>query len=241
RCGNPARLRNVGVGEARGRFVAFLDSDDLWEPDKLEVQRSRLEGSREFGWSYTDVSLIDERGRELPKENFEPWSPRSGRIFDDLLVHDAMIALPSVMARRSLVMDVGGFDQALDFCEDYEMWLRLARRSPVLAIDERLTRVRLHTNSHTHARAEVNRDFAEIYERMLSSHPDDATRSACRRQVAYYRAWFAVGLLRRGRYGRALGELSRAARRSPFHGEAWLVFLKQTIRALVRGSWASRA
>jgi glycosyltransferase involved in cell wall biosynthesis/SAM-dependent methyltransferase len=221
-CGNPARLRNLGIARARGDWIAFLDSDDLWMPRKLEAQRRALAAHPECRWSYTAALLIDEAGAELPLERFEPWTPRSGQIVRELLVHAASIPCPSVLARRDLLESAGAFDESLPFCEDYDLWLRLATASPVWAVPEPLCKIRLHPGNNTRDRPEVNRSFIEVYERFARrAGAEPAWRALCDRQRAFYWVHLSKQLWRRGERVQGATAFARAFRLDPSHPAWW--------------------
>ncbi|MDQ3809566.1 MAG: glycosyltransferase, partial [Chloroflexota bacterium] len=114
-CGNPASLRNVGLRAARGEYIAFLDSDDLWAPEKLETQLRDLVAHPDHRWSYSKVRFIDGKSQEIPESRFAPWRPYSGMIFEELLIHEAKIACPTVLTERSLIEEASGFDESLPF------------------------------------------------------------------------------------------------------------------------------
>jgi hypothetical protein len=88
--------------------------------------------------------LVDADDSPLPSERGRPWTPYSGHIFDEVVRGFASIRTPAVAVRTDLLRDVGAFDEAIDCAEDYDLWARLALRSPACALDEPLVRVRRH-------------------------------------------------------------------------------------------------
>lgn len=221
RSGRPSHLRNIGLERARGRWIAFLDSDDRWQPEKLERQVAYHDSDTGYRWSYTGRSMIDAQGAVLPDERFVPWKPVGGEIFEDLLELRAMISLPTVMAEAELLRDVGGFDEGLAFTEDYDLWVRLAEREPCGVLAEPLTAVRVHPGSFTHDRPGVNAAWMEIYRRVQARSPRPAVRRTCRRRRAHYAVHLARQWAARRRYGDAAATLASALRARPFYGAAW--------------------
>jgi glycosyltransferase involved in cell wall biosynthesis len=144
---NAGVARNVGIAAARSSWLAFLDSDDLWAPNKLERQLATLSANPSCGWSYTAFVMVDAQGSPLPSERSRRWIPHSGPIFAQTVRTTASIRPSSVAASTALVREVGAFDEAIDCSEDYDLWLRLALRSPVCVVDEPLVRVRRHSSN----------------------------------------------------------------------------------------------
>jgi glycosyltransferase involved in cell wall biosynthesis len=144
RRGNPGAMRNAALLEARADYVAFIDSDDQWMPQKLEVQVAALRAHVDCQWSYTEFIRIDAGGKSMDAQRNPNRVLHDGRIVEQLLRLTVGIAMPTVMARRQLVADAGGFDESLEMHEDYELWLRLALMSEVAAVKMPLGYVRRH-------------------------------------------------------------------------------------------------
>ena len=147
--GSPAVARNAALAAARGEFAAFLDSDDLWEPEKLRLQLDALAAEPDCQWCYSAFTRIDAHGAVLADERGRRWNPVTGDIFLAALRGEASLRTPCVLARRQFVLDAGGFDPAIAACEDYDLWLRLALRSPVVLVDRPLARVRIAPGSYS--------------------------------------------------------------------------------------------
>ena len=132
--GGVSAARNVGARMTSGEWIAFLDSDDLWLPRKLERQLDALERAPEFPLCYTDEIWI-RKGRRVNQKNRH--RKYSGRIFERCLPL-CIISPSSALMKRRLFEEVGGFDENLPACEDYDLWLRITIRHPVLFLEEKL-------------------------------------------------------------------------------------------------------
>ena len=132
--GGVSAARNRGVAASHGELVAFLDSDDLWLPGKVAAQIALLQAHPEVQACYTDEIWIRYGVRVNQRFIHHKYS---GWVFLPSLSR-CIISPSSIMMRRGLWDQLGGFDESLPACEDYDLWLRLSVREPVLLVPERL-------------------------------------------------------------------------------------------------------
>lgn len=126
--------RNRGVAASHGELIAFLDSDDLWLPGKLAAQVALFQQQPQAQACYTDEIWIRHGVRVNPRRIHRK---HSGWLFERSLPR-CIISPSSVMLRRGLWNQLGGFDESLPACEDYDLWLRLTLATPVWLLPERL-------------------------------------------------------------------------------------------------------
>ncbi|MCH8157436.1 MAG: glycosyltransferase [Nitrospinae bacterium] len=129
-----SRARNFGLERATGRYICFLDSDDLWDERKLEVQVKWMESNADCLVCYTDEIWIRRGVRVNPMNKHRKYS---GDIFRHCLPL-CIVSPSSAMLRASLLDEVGAFDESLPACEDYDLWLRIAVKYPFHFIEEPL-------------------------------------------------------------------------------------------------------
>lgn len=210
--GHIGRLRNLGATAGRGDFLAFLDSDDLWRPKKLETQLRAMMKERQAGWSYTEYSLFRHEGLELPLH-----SGRAPAISCDilraLLEQETGICPCTLLVRRSLFEELGGFseDPRLAFRDDVDIVLRLARVSPVIAIPEQLALVREHEGRLTKTLPFPYEQSAVPYALFLEQETNSELRTLARARWAGCLRKAAAQRLRDGEPGHAAVLLWRSA------------------------------
>jgi len=124
--------RNFGVSQSRGKYIAFLDSDDLWLPDKLKRQVAFFEARPDALICQTEEVWIKNGRRINPaKKHRKP----SGMIFMPSL-ELCLVSPSAAMIKKSFFLEMGGFDESLPACEDYDLWLRISCRHPIHLIDD---------------------------------------------------------------------------------------------------------
>lgn len=129
-----AHARNVGVAESSSEFIAFLDDDDLRLPDSLEKQLCKMMTDERIALCYARALIGDAR-RQLPTGEIYPSECPQGDIFWELLENN-FIPMPTVLVRKSALLELGGFNTALPLVEDWDMWLRISESFMVAAVEE---------------------------------------------------------------------------------------------------------
>lgn len=135
----PAAARNLGISIAQGKYIAFLDSDDLFLPDKIEKQFLIMEEHQSVGLSHSSYSRIDKRGEKIDVVQ----SGKSSSWLYPEIICGCAIATPTVMVRSKILAEFQ-FDESIMLGEDILLWIQIARVSEIIGIDEPLTQVRIH-------------------------------------------------------------------------------------------------
>jgi glycosyltransferase involved in cell wall biosynthesis len=143
--GGPSRARNHGIAVATGELIAFLDSDDLYLPGKLAAQAHVFRDLPQTRLAFSWFDIADDEGRTRLGRR----TALRGEVARELLARcmQGPIATPTVMARRSALVEAGGFDETMRLSEDIDLWCRVARLGPIELVPEVFVRVRRHSGN----------------------------------------------------------------------------------------------
>lgn len=221
--GRPSVARNRALAVARGELIAFLDDDDVWQPEKLERQVHLLVNQPDLGMVYSDLRFLREDGTRSDTI-LQPHQQRRGNLFDDLLA-DCFIHPSTAVVRKCLGDEVGWFDEDLECIEDFDLWLRLAYRSRIGLLNEPLVLIRRHdAGISTTREVEVWRSMAVVLNKVRTDCKLSARqRLRIRRSQARAHARLATLMTDGGQVDRR--ELLRALRFNPLLPSAWRALL----------------
>ena len=203
-------VRNTGASLARGAWLAFLDSDDAWLPDKLKIQLAALAASPECGWGYTRYEVTDLDGRVLRSPAVEASRAHAGWILPALLTVEAKVATSTVMVKRELFETVGGYDPSYARGEDYELYFRLGALSPASAVADALVQIRKHAQQVQQGDGDPHQNFARMYLEVRARTTDEEIARLCLEQCAGRHVSAATLQSRRGNHRAAFDGLGRA-------------------------------
>lgn len=199
-----ASARNTGIAHARGELIAFLDSDDVYEPSKIDASVMLLMRQPELIFvhgSWIEKNLIVRRSRRV-----DATMKCDAR--HEMLMF-GRIATPTVVARARHVVAVGGFDELLSLVEDYDLWCRLSGLGPVGVVPEPLTTVQIHgaNTPRDPELIQLNQELV-IKNYFQSSNTQGLHPMSCYVANSYY--WASAAFLENGKVARAVGVLLQA-------------------------------
>ncbi len=189
--------RNMGINISRGEFIAFLDVDDLWKKGKLTRQLEAMI-ENQIDISYTDEIWIRNGEHLNQKDRHKKYS---GDIFERCLPL-CIISPSSVVIKRKILDEIGLFDETLPVCEDYDIWLRITSRYPVLFIDKPLIIKRGgHKDQLSRAYEAIDRFRIQSLAKIIQSNtlnPEMKNAALC--ELKKKCRIYAMGAEKRGRF-----------------------------------------
>ena len=192
--------RNRGIDASRGGLIAFLDSDDLWLPQKLSRQVDFFKTNPAALICQTEETWVRNGVRVNPKRRHQKLS---GMIFEPSLAL-CLVSPSAVMIRKTLFEAVGRFDERLPACEDYDLWLRVSCRYPVFLIDEPLIIKRGgHADQLSRAAGLDRYRIQALQNLIVAGRLSEAQKLAAMKTLQQKSTIYAGGCRKRGRQAEA--------------------------------------
>ena len=238
--GNSAR--NHGISNAQGEFVAFLDSDDLWDPEKLMLQIDIFDQDDTLGAVYCGVRHVDAATSRVvePAKRAYP----AGDILSQILVRDVTSPTSAYILKREIFGKVGDFDTTLHARQDWDMWIRLAAECPIGSLPSALVEYREHTGTRTASdpNKEINA-YGRIMEKYKVLRAKQSLGVRCAAKGSYFKRMGRVHFHHGISTSKAILYLTRSVLVWPFDFDAWAalggMLLPRGPRRLIHRTWNS--
>lgn len=213
--------RNRGIKESSGKYIAYLDCDDAFLPDKLAKSVEFLEQNHDYAMVYSDMWIINAQGDYMQEwlSSKKQWA--EGYIFTNLL-KQCFIIPSNIVIRRSAFDQAGDFSPEVPFEHDFELWLRFARHYKIGLIKETLVKYRQHSENLSLNYREMSEDFIRIFRQYLADSRTNAEqRIIIRKKLA--ECYFYMGLddLDKGAKRKARDYFMQAFKHDPRFNSGW--------------------
>ncbi|WP_372716891.1 glycosyltransferase family 2 protein [Novipirellula sp.] len=227
--GGDGSARNEGIRIATAPYVAFVDADDLWYPDKLEKQMPLFDQKIKPGIVFSDRDLINEKGEPILGCQWPLF--RGDRLYERLLIQNFVPTSAAVVARE-VFGEVGLFDESIRYVCDRDFWLRASLKFPFDFVPKALEAHRKWGNQMTSNKLAFAEAALQLITRFIREHQDliDASLESEIWSTAYARRGICLG--ESGRYPGALKDLLYAIRKCPTNRQAGKSLVKLMIGRL---------
>jgi glycosyltransferase involved in cell wall biosynthesis len=221
-----ASSRNKGAAISSGKWLAFLDHDDLWDPRKLEIQAQFAQKHPELGMlAIRHVRL----GSKVKPQRKPEWT------MGDLFLKEyseSFIHTSSVLIRRDVFENIGGFPTQYRFADEFDVWLKIARSYPIAFYNEPLVFIRLYHSNTSHNRIGVRGDTYDI----LTKHydPDRIPEHIYLRTMSDHDISFGRAFIKAGDLENALRWFRKSVERTPFRFRSWRYYLRYRLLSIFR-------
>jgi glycosyltransferase involved in cell wall biosynthesis len=219
--GRLSSLRNFGHTKCTGALIAYVDSDDIWIPDKLEKQVTAMQNHPTAGFSFTDIELFNDRGT-FKSSIYNKQGTEVRNVFASMLANKLVICHTTLMVRRRTLDQVGESDETFQ-SGDHDFAFRLSREVDAIIHYEPLVRVRKHAQNKSSNPA-YHRVAFEAHQRTLKKLFDSCKISTDEYQRAIQLTSYSFGSqsMTNGDYDNAIQYFKKSLVRKPWHMKTWI-------------------
>lgn len=223
-----AAARNVGLAQSAGEYLSFLDADDIWLPEKLELQTEFLDANKGVDLVYSDTYEFNDLKGIFPKTWLQKRKHFTGSVFKEIFIAN-FIPTSTVMLRKSCLEDSGYFDEDLLGCEDGNLWMRIALNHEIGCLEKPLAKYRINPVGISHRHVEINKSRIKSHERILKTFPDRVAlfHKEAKNKMAYLNfevAKYAI-IERRTDISTIFYHIFKSLRWNPFYWKSYALFL----------------
>lgn len=239
--------RNLGIQHAHGELIVLQDADDIWYPNKLLLQMKAFEKYRDAALIFTSYDELDENGVILGrfwKDILEKWwesykIPGSeiayGPIYKELLVGGNCMHTSSIIVKKEAIIEAGGFDEKLKTCEDYDLWMRITTKYPVIFVNHILCGYRVRSEGLSGNRIVRGLRWAHDRIRVIEKHlqegliPSNYQKMA--KKILAQQCWYAGwNYFNRDSFDEARSYFLKGLTYNVFYPRLWIYFASTFLR-----------
>lgn len=230
-----AHARNKAVRLSRGEWVAILDHDDIWHPEKLEIQNVSTERFPQAKLHFSNSEWFDDEGR-IVRRTITDNKFKTGLVsepFLRLLAEGCFIDSETALINKGALIECGGFDERYAYIVDYDMFLRLAKRHDIYYEDRTLASWRMHSSQATRNMREIMaREYTDLFEDILKSADlPGAVRDKIKRSAVYHALNHSLFELDRKGFKAFLRRTAEAIKLRPMSPRTYLKVIQTFYRA----------
>ena len=191
--GLPAISRNIGIKACRGEYIAFLDHDDIWFPDKLNIQLQCLKEDPAIGLVCCNLRMMSSDKTFDNTDLIFDNRRRSGCLYKELM-SSSFIACSSVVTKASILRDAGYFDEDPNIvaCEDLDLWLRIARQNKIVFIPQTLGAYRVHNFNRSGDGKQLQRCLYIVDKHLKNNWVTERQADKARANLCFIRGWALI-------------------------------------------------
>ncbi len=183
---------NQGLELCTGDYVAFMNSDDEWMPEKIEKQVEFMEQNPEYGACFTSVCLMNNKGEDITeqclgwKQLFATNYETQKEWINHLFFKSSCLCHPSALVRKSVIEKVGGFNLMYRQLADYDLWIRIVEQTPICVLQEPLIKFRWDTGDQTQVSSDTEGNRARTYNEQMMIRRNTIQRLTDEQMITFF-------------------------------------------------------